>query len=212
MTTPLVIAVDGPAAAGKGTLALRLARALDLPYLDTGLLYRATGRRMLDAGLDPAAPADEQARRVTLEDLSRTDLRVPQVDRAASLVAAQPTVRRILVGIQRDFAARHGAVLDGRDIGTVIFPDARVKLFVTASLGARARRRWEQMTADPDAPDREAQIARVAKELQDRDAADSSRTAAPLRAAPDAVHIETDSMSADEVLAEALRIVARMTR
>lgn len=212
MTTPLVIAVDGPAAAGKGTLALRLARALDLPYLDTGLLYRATGRRMLDAGLDPADPADEQARRVTLEDLSRTDLRVPQVDRAASLVAAQPTVRRILVGIQRDFAARHGAVLDGRDIGTVIFPDARVKLFVTASLGARARRRWEQMTADPDAPDREAQIARVAKELQDRDAADSSRTAAPLRAAPDAVHIETDSMSADEVLAEALRIVARMTR
>lgn len=211
MTAPLVIAVDGPAAAGKGTLALRLARALDLPYLDTGLLYRATGRRMLDAGLDPTAPADDQARRVTLADLSRTDLRVPPVDRAASLVAAQPAVRRILVGIQRDFAARHGAVLDGRDIGTVIFPDARVKLFVTASLDARARRRWEQMATDPNAPDREEQIARVARELEDRDAADSSRAAAPLRAAPDAVHIETDSMSADEVLAEALRIVARMT-
>ncbi|MBE7618556.1 (d)CMP kinase [Gluconacetobacter entanii] len=212
MTAPLVIAVDGPAAAGKGTLAQRLARALDLPYLDTGLLYRATGRRMLDAGLDPASPADAQARLVTLGDLSRTDLRVPQVDRAASLVASQPTVRRILVGIQRDFAARHGAVLDGRDIGTVIFPDARVKLFVTASLGARARRRWEQMATDPDAPDREAQIARVAQELQARDAADSSRAAAPLRAAPDAIHIETDDMSADEVLAEALRIVADMTR
>ncbi|PYD64624.1 (d)CMP kinase [Gluconacetobacter entanii] len=212
MTAPLVIAVDGPAAAGKGTLAQRLARALDLPYLDTGLLYRATGRRMLDAGLDPASPADAQARLVTLGDLSRTDLRVPQVDRAASLVASQPTVRRILVGIQRDFAARHGAVLDGRDIGTVIFPDARVKLFVTASLGARARRRWEQMATDPDAPDREAQIARVAQELQARDVADSSRAAAPLRAAPDAIHIETDDMSADEVLAEALRIVADMTR
>jgi len=212
MTAPLVIAVDGPAAAGKGTLALRLARALDLPYLDTGLLYRATGRRMLDAGLDPTAPADDQARRVTLADLSRTDLRVPPVDRAASLVAAQPAGRRIAVGVQRDFAARHGAVLDGRDIGTVIFPDARVKLFVTASLDARARRRWEQMATDPNAPDREEQIARVARELEDRDAADSSRAAAPLRAAPDAVHIETDSMSADEVLAEALRIVARMTR
>ncbi|PYD47517.1 (d)CMP kinase [Novacetimonas pomaceti] len=212
MTAPLIIAVDGPAAAGKGTLAQRLARALDLPYLDTGLLYRATGRRMLDAGLDPATTADDQARRVTLDDLSRTDLRVPEVDRAASLVASQPSVRRILVDIQRAFATRHGAVLDGRDIGTVIFPDARVKLFVTASLAARARRRWEQMTPDPDAPDREAQIARVAHELEARDAADSSRAVAPLRAAPDAIHIETDDLSADEVLAEALRIVVRMTR
>ncbi|RFD20771.1 (d)CMP kinase [Komagataeibacter melaceti] len=213
MTRRLVIAVDGPAAAGKGTLAKRLAAALDLPYLDTGLLYRATGRRMIDAGLDPEhAPAETFAATVGLEDLRRTDLRVPEVDRAASLVAAQPAVRRALVDLQRRFAGVHGAVLDGRDIGTVIFPDASVKLFITASPRTRAERRWEQLATDPGVPDREEQISRVEREIVARDAADSSRSVAPLRVAPDAVRIETDSLSADEVLAEALRIVARMTR
>lgn len=213
MTCRLVIAVDGPAAAGKGTLARRLAQALDLPYLDTGLLYRATGRRMIDAGLDPQhAPAETFAASVGLEDLSRTDLRVPEVDRAASLVAAQPAVRRVLVDVQRRFAGEHGAVLDGRDIGTVIFPDATVKLFITASARTRAERRWEQLASDPHAPDRAEQIARVEQEIVARDAADSSRSTAPLRMADDAVRIETDTLDADEVLAEALRIVARMTR
>ncbi|ARW16693.1 cytidylate kinase [Komagataeibacter europaeus] len=213
MTRRLVIAVDGPAAAGKGTLAKRLAQALDLPYLDTGLLYRATGRRMIDAGHDPAqGEAQEFAASVGLEDLSRTDLRVPEVDRAASLVAAQPAVRRVLVDVQRRFAGEHGAVLDGRDIGTVIFPDASVKLFITASPRTRATRRWEQLATDPHAPDREDQITRVEREIEARDMADSSRAVAPLRAAGDAVRIETDGLSADEVLAEALRIVARMTR
>ncbi|GBQ39628.1 MULTISPECIES: (d)CMP kinase [Komagataeibacter] len=213
MTRRLVIAVDGPAAAGKGTLARRLAQALDLPYLDTGLLYRATGRRMIDAGLDPQhAPAETFAASVGLEDLSRTDLRVPEVDRAASLVAAQPAVRRVLVDVQRRFAGEHGAVLDGRDIGTVIFPDATVKLFITASARTRAERRWEQLASDPHAPDRAEQIARVEQEIVARDAADSSRSTAPLRMADDAVRIETDTLDADEVLAEALRIVARMTR
>lgn len=208
----LIIAIDGPAAAGKGTLARRLAQALDLPYLDTGLLYRAVGRRMLDAGLDPEThPADDQARRITLADLERDDLRVPEIDRAASLVAAQQKVRAILVDTQRDFALAGGGVLDGRDIGTVIFPDAPVKLFITASPAARARRRWEQLAADPAAPDREAQIARVAAELQARDTADAGRAVAPLRAAEDAVHIDTDHMTADEVLAEALRIVRERT-
>ena len=213
MTRRLVIAVDGPAAAGKGTLARRLAQALGLPYLDTGLLYRATGRRMIDAGLDPAtAPAEEFAATVGLEDLRRTDLRVPEVDRAASLVASQAAVRRTLVDVQRRFAGAHGAVLDGRDIGTVIFPDATVKLFITASPRTRAERRWEQMAPNPDVPDRAQQIACVEREIAARDAADSSRAVAPLRAAEDAVHIETDHLSAEEVLAEALRIVARMTR
>ncbi|AXY22548.1 (d)CMP kinase [Komagataeibacter saccharivorans] len=213
MTRRLVIAVDGPAAAGKGTLARRLAQALDLPYLDTGLLYRATGRRMIDAGLDPQhAPAETFAASVGLEDLSRTDLRVPEVDRAASLVAAQPAVRRVLVDVQRRFAGEHGAVLDGRDIGTVIFPDATVKLFITASARTRAERRWEQLASDPHAPDRAEQIARVEQEIVARDAADSSRSTAPLCMADDAVRIETDTLDADEVLAEALRIVARMTR
>ncbi|GAA4479857.1 (d)CMP kinase [Gluconacetobacter asukensis] len=208
MSRALVIAVDGPAAAGKGTLARRLADALGLPYLDTGLLYRAVGRRMLDAGLDPAAhPADEQARRVTPEDLKRGDLRVPEVDRAASLVAAQQAVRAILVDVQRDFARAAGGVLDGRDIGTVIFPDAQVKLFITASPAARARRRWEQLATDLHAPDREAQIARVEAELVARDAADAGRAVAPLKAAADAVVIDTDHLTAEQVLVEALRVV-----
>ncbi|AZV38555.1 cytidylate kinase [Komagataeibacter xylinus] len=213
MTQRLVIAVDGPAAAGKGTLARSLAEALGLPYLDTGLLYRATGRRMLDAGHDPAtAPAEEFAATVGMEDLRRTDLRVPEVDRAASLVAAQPAVRRVLVDVQRRFAGTHGAVLDGRDIGTVIFPDAQVKLYITASARTRAERRWEQMATDPDAPDRAARIAQVEREIAARDAADSARATAPLRPADDAVHIETDHLDAAAVLAEALRIVALRTR
>ncbi|MBV1831274.1 (d)CMP kinase [Komagataeibacter sp. AV436] len=213
MTQRLVIAVDGPAAAGKGTLARSLAEALGLPYLDTGLLYRATGRRMIDAGHDPAtAPAEEFAATVGMEDLRRTDLRVPEVDRAASLVAAQPAVRRVLVDVQRRFAGTHGAVLDGRDIGTVIFPDAQVKLYITASARTRAERRWEQMASDPDAPDRAARIAQVEREIAARDAADSARATAPLRPADDAVHIETDHLDAAAVLAEALRIVALKTR
>ncbi|QHC35720.1 d(CMP) kinase [Komagataeibacter xylinus] len=213
MTQRLVIAVDGPAAAGKGTLARSLAEALGLPYLDTGLLYRATGRRMIDAGHDPAtAPAEEFAAGVGMDDLRRTDLRVPEVDRAASLVAAQPAVRRVLVDVQRRFAGAHGAVLDGRDIGTVIFPDAQVKLYITASARTRAERRWEQMATDPNAPDRAAQIAQVEREIAARDAADSARATAPLRPADDAVHIETDHLDAAAVLAEALRIVALRTR
>ena len=197
-----------PAAAGKGTLARALADALGLPYLDTGLLYRAVGRRMLDAGLDPAGDAGPIAQALQPADLQRDDLRVPDVDRAASLVAAQPAVRAALLAFQRGFGAEQGAVLDGRDIGTVIFPDAPVKLFVTASTRARAERRWRQLDGAAATPaEQEAAIAAVQAELEARDAADAARQAAPLRAAPDAIHIDSDRLDAQAVLQEALRIV-----
>ena len=205
----LVIAVDGPAAAGKGTLARALAAALDLPYLDTGLLYRAVARRMLDAGLDPASDAEQAARDLRDEDLRRQDLRTPDVDRAASQVAGQPPVRAALLDFQRRFGAGQGAVLDGRDIGTVIFPDARVKLFLTASLPCRAERRWRQFAGGTQAGVRAdpAGLARIGAELAARDDADAARSAAPLRPAEDAVLIDTDRLDAGAVLEQALRIV-----
>jgi CMP/dCMP kinase len=139
----LVIAIDGPAAAGKGTLAKRLAAHFGLPHLDTGLLYRATGRRVLDRGGDPTEPATAEAaaRALRPEDFARTDLRGPEADAAAAAVASIPAVRAALLQFQRDFGRERGAVLDGRDIGTIVFPDAPAKLFVTASVEARGRRR-----------------------------------------------------------------------
>jgi len=136
----MIIAIDGPAAAGKGTLARRIAAALDLPYLDTGLLYRAVGRLLLDAGQDPADPlaATEAAKTLTEADLARADLRGPDADMAASQVASIPGVRAALLHYQRHYGNKNGAVLDGRDIGTIVFPDADIKLFVTASVDARA--------------------------------------------------------------------------
>ncbi|OAG77974.1 Cytidylate kinase [Acetobacter malorum] len=202
-----VLAVDGPAAAGKGTLAKRLAAELNLPYLDTGLLYRAVGRLVLDAGQDPAAPAEEFARTLKAEDTQRKDLRTQEVARAASQVASQPAVRSALVETQRRFAQARGGVLDGRDIGTAIFPDADVKLFITASPATRALRRFLQMGEDPKAEGATARLAEMAAALQARDAADAGRQTAPMQVAADAVVIETDTLSADAVLAEALRVV-----
>ncbi|MFP2871131.1 (d)CMP kinase [Acetobacter tropicalis] len=204
-----VIAVDGPAAAGKGTLAKRLAQALSLPYLDTGLLYRAVGRLALDAGQDPAAPAEAFAQKLSPEDLARTDLRAPEVAQAASKVAAQPAVRQALVETQRRFAGERGAVLDGRDIGTVIFPDADVKLFITASPATRALRRFLQLGGNQSAPNAQAQVAEMEEALKVRDAADSGRKTAPLQVAADAQVIETDTLSAEDVLALALAFARR---
>ncbi len=202
MTT--TIAIDGPAAAGKGTLARRLAAALGLPYLDTGLLYRAVARRALDVGADPADPAATEAAALALhaDDLARTDLRGPQADAAASQVATHPGVRAALVRFQREFAAG-GAVLDGRDIGTVILPGATVKLFVTAGLDARAHRRWLELRA------RGAEVpeTQVAAEMAARDARDAGRATAPLRAAPDAIVLDTTGLDADAACARALEIV-----
>jgi cytidylate kinase len=205
MTERLVIAIDGPAAAGKGTLARRLAAHFGLPYLDTGLLYRAVARRVLDEGGDPARPmdAEAQARALSPQDLQRPDLRTPQVDRAAASVASIPAVRAALLAFQRGFAQARGGVLDGRDIGTIIFPDADAKLFVTASVQARAHRRWLELRARG----LDADLDRVAEDMQARDAADASRAAAPLRAAEDAMVLDTTGMDADRAFLEAVRMI-----
>ncbi len=207
MTQNRIVAIDGPAAAGKGTLARRLAGQLGLPYLDTGLLYRATARRLLLAGADSGDPAaaEAAARALTPPDLERTDLRTPDVDRAAAAVASIPPVRAALLDFQRSFGHANGAVLDGRDIGTIIFPLARAKLFVTASVEARAYRRWLELTGR-GVP---AVLETVREDMQARDAADASRAAAPLRPAADAFVLDTTALNADAAFEAALRYVER---
>ena len=204
---PVVIAIDGPAAAGKGTLARRLADELGLPYLDTGLLYRAVGRRVLDGRGDPKNPATAEAAARALDpaDLARNDLRGPEADAASSAVAAIPGVRSALFDFQRNFATLAGAVLDGRDIGTVIFPDASAKLFVTASPAERARRRWLELRGKG----LDADLVTVERELRDRDARDAARTTAPLRPADDAIEIDTSDLDAEAAFQAALAAVRR---
>ncbi len=201
----MIIAIDGPAAAGKGTLARRIAAALNLPYLDTGLLYRAVGRLVLDAGADPADAhaAGKAARALTEDDLRRQDLRGFPADLAASQVASIPEVRAALLDYQRHYGHKNGAVLDGRDIGTIVFPHADIKLFVTASLPARAARRHAELLARGEAVSIEA----VETDLAARDEADANRKAAPLKPAPDAVIFDTTDMDADAAFAKALALV-----
>ena len=195
------VAIDGPAAAGKGTISRGIAQAFGFAHLDTGLLYRAVGRRTLD-GTPPAIAAAT----LRLRDIARTDLRTPDVSDAASKVAALPDVRAALVAFQRDFARRDGgAVLDGRDIGTVICPEAEVKLFVTASPQVRAHRRWLELTeAGHDVTE-----ASVLADVEARDKRDSDRADAPLRAAGDAVTLDTSDLSIEAALDRALAEVRR---
>jgi CMP/dCMP kinase len=194
------VAIDGPAASGKGTISRAVAAHFGFAHLDTGLLYRAVGRRVIE-GEEPEAAA----RRLVAADLEGEALRGEEVAAAASRVAAIPEVREALVDFQRAFAARAGgAVLDGRDIGTVICPDAPVKLYVVASDAVRADRRWRELAARGVAVTREEVLA----DLQTRDARDSARATAPLRPAEDAILLDTTRLGIEEAVAAAVAAVA----
>ena len=205
----MIIAIDGPSAAGKGTLARRLAAALDFASLDTGLLYRAVGAKLLARGQAPGdrQDAERAAADLQAEDLSNADLRSEAVGQAASQVAALPEVRAQLLAFQRRFAAappdgKAGAVLDGRDIATVVCPEADVKVFLTAGLEARAVRRLKELRERGE----EAIYPRVLQEMRDRDARDSGRAAAPLRPAEDAIVLDTTEMDSDAVFEQVLAV------
>lgn len=202
----MIIAIDGPAAAGKGTLAERLAAHYGLPYLDTGLLYRAVGRMAADAGLDldDAEATGALAQRLAPADLESGDLRGREAGELASRVAVHPAVRAALVDFQHAFAARpEGAVIDGRDIGTVICPNADVKLFVTASAEVRARRRTDELLAKG----RDIDYERILAEVRARDERDSNRAVAPLRPADDAVIIDTSTLDRDGAFMAAVSVI-----
>ena len=204
----MIIAIDGPAAAGKGTLARRLADHYGLRALDTGLLYRAVGRRALDAGVDPgdAAAATAAAEGLDPADLERSDLRDQATAAAASEVAAIPGVRAALLDFQRRFAATPpGAVLDGRDIGTVVCPDADAKIFLTASTSVRAARRHSELQARGQT----AIYAAVLRELEARDERDSGRATAPLKSADDAIRLDTDDLDAGQAFEAAREAIDR---
>jgi cytidylate kinase len=205
-----VVAIDGPAGSGKSTVARAVAQALGLDYLDTGAMYRAVAFAAIRRGVDPADgdPVAELARElqlevgdtVTVNGVDATiEIRSPEVTRAVSAVAANPDVRTELVSRQREWAEAHGGgVVEGRDIGTVVFPEAPVKVFLTAEDDARARRRSNEML--------ELHYDQVAADIARRDHVDSTRDASPLTAADDAVHIDTTGLSVDEVVGQVLAL------
>lgn len=199
----MIIAVDGPAASGKGTIARALARHYGLPHLDTGLLYRAVAATVLRAHWDPEKEADAVSA-CGFEDFLLEDpwLKSDEVGRIASVVSAHPLVRAALLNRQRKFAHQPGgAVLDGRDIGTVICPEADVKLFVTASPEVRAHRRWLEVGGDE---------RQVLAEVRERDARDMNRADAPLRPAADAMVLDTSEMTIEEAVAAAVAQIERL--
>jgi cytidylate kinase len=204
--TTFVVAVDGPAASGKGTIAKRLGEAFDLPVLDTGLLYRCVGMAMLQAreNLDDHEAATAAAALITADQLENPDLRTRKAGEAASRVAVHPRVRGALGDFQRTFARQDGgAILDGRDIGTVIVPDAPAKLFVTARPEVRAERRWKQLKAAGE----RVSLKTVLADIRRRDERDGDRKAAPMRPAPDATLLDTSEMSISQAADAARRIV-----
>ncbi len=202
----MIIAIDGPAASGKGTIARRLAAHFGLPHLDTGLLYRATARGLLDEGsrLDDVEKAVSAARGLALLDFDEERLRGREMGEAASVVAAIPQVRAALIDMQRAFAARpQGAVLDGRDIGTVIAPEADAKIFVTASPEARAQRRALELRGRGETVD----YASILQDIRKRDQRDSERADAPLKPADDAKILDTTDLNIEAAFATALAMV-----
>jgi cytidylate kinase len=203
----MIIAVDGPTASGKGTIAKALAKHFGLPHLDTGLLYRAVGRQVVINGGDPDDAEDALAACTFPDDLLADEaLRSEDVGGFASRVSVHPAVRQALYERQRAFAQQPGgAVLDGRDIGTVIAPDAEVKLFVTASVQERARRRWLEMTGR----EIEIPLTEIQSDIVARDARDIGRKDAPLRAAPDALLIDTSSHNREQAIEAAIAAVKR---
>ena len=212
MKSHIIIAIDGPAASGKGTLARALAERLGLAYFDTGTLYRGVAKAVLDAGLDPdnEKNALEAAQKITFADLNGPGLRTVEVSRNASVVGKFPSVRTALLDFQRNFAhtpqeGKNGVVLDGRDIGTVICPDADLKLFVTASTDVRAKRRFDELRQKGVETDYDT----ILEDTRQRDARDSGRDTAPLKPAHDAHIIDTSDMNADEVLERALSIAGK---
>ena len=202
----ITVAIDGPAASGKGTLARQLAASLGVPHLDTGLLYRAVGRRVLDRGENPAdgVAATASARALVREDLARDDLRGPVADAAAAAVASEPGVRAALLDFQRGFAAQAGgAVLDGRDIGTVVCPDADIKLYVTASAEVRAKRRLAEIESIGGT----ASYSEILADIARRDERDMGRVDSPLKPAPDAHLLDTSEMAIEAAFLAAMAIV-----
>lgn len=201
-----VIAVDGPAASGKGTIAARLGELYGYPVLDTGLLYRAVGQRVLEWGRDPDSEdaAAGAARKLVPADLERPEVRTRLAGEAASRVAVHPAVRLALREFQQTFAAQEpGAVLDGRDIGTVIAPKAQAKLYVTATPQVRADRRWRQLLSQGE----RVRYEHILADIEARDARDAGRDAAPMRQAGDAVLLDTTEMTIDDAFDAARRIV-----
>lgn len=199
----MIIAVDGPAASGKGTLARRIAARMGFAYLDTGKLYRAVGLAVVRAGRDPSDPgaAEAAARALDPGALEDEALAGDEAAQAASKVAAIPSVRAVLLDFQRAFAAEPpGAVIDGRDIGTVVCPDADIKFFVTASAEIRAERRHKELLNRGEA----IIYARVLQDLKERDARDSTRSVAPMKPAEDAIVLDTTDLDADAAFAAAV--------
>jgi CMP/dCMP kinase len=202
----MIITIDGPAASGKGTIARRVAEHYGLPHLDTGLLYRGVAVRLLDRGyaLDDVKAAIAAARELDIASLDAERLRERSIGEAASRVAVFPEVRAALLALQKDFARRpEGAVLDGRDTGTVIAPEADVKIFVTASAEMRAGRRFRELAAKGG----EMTLDAVLAAIRERDRRDSERAIAPLKAAPDAVLLDTTDLDIEAAFRAALSIV-----